>query len=394
MNNPIFLKRILFRAWLAAVLSAVVFSPSLLRAQTTQPGRVLFIFDSSWSMKKREAAVELAVKTLLATSMGGQLHKGDQLGAWSFNQTLYPGDFPLQEWIPENAVSIATNLTYFVRTRRYEKETNFETLQPLLNRVVQNSERLTVLIFSDGLTKISGTTFDNGINQLFAANSAVQKKARQPFVVALRAQQGKYVGCTVSYPPEQVSLPQFPPLPPPPVVPKPAPVVAPVVAPAAIVPSLLITGTKVETPVPVVSNPPVVIQTPPPAPVAVLPTVAAPVSAPVAPSNPPAAVPVSIPVAPTNPPAAPTASVVEPSNPPASVSPAVVVATANLTPTNAPPVALTNVLADAKSESSGKKNLLIIALVLLAAGLATALIVVYFRRPDKRSLISRSMNDR
>jgi hypothetical protein len=41
-----------------------------------------------------------------------------------------------------------------------------------------------------------------------------------------------------------------------------------------------------------------------------------------------------------------------------------------------------------------KKPLLIGAVCLLAAGLITALAFFYFRRPDRRSLISRSMHDR
>ena len=109
----------------------------------------------------------------------------------------------------------------FVGKQHYAKSTHFEVLQPLLNQVVQDSERLTVLIFCDGEGKISGTPYDAGINQFFQEKLAEQKKARQPFVIVLRSQLGQYVGCTIGLAAAAGELSRFPPLPLPP--PPPAP---------------------------------------------------------------------------------------------------------------------------------------------------------------------------
>ena len=408
-------------AGLAALLFTAISALPALRAQPAEPtvhGRYLFIFDTSLNMKKRVPAVQKTLTSMLATGLGGQLHTGDTPGVWTFNQDLRPGDFPLQVWDPEDAASIASNMTQFIGGQKYATATRFEALQPLLNRVVKSSERLTIIIFCDGATKITGTTFDTGINQLFEQNAAVQKKARQPFVVLLRSQLGKYVGCTVSYPPQLVSFPQFPPLPEPPPAPRPVPV--PLPAPAVVTPSLFITGTNIEnrlaSPVakPAPTNPPPVIE---PAPATVAPTstpvVVLPAAPVVQPVPPPAALPVApvavapaVPVVPTNPPAAP------PVNPPALVAAPVVIPPANpIVPGNAPanvpatiPVApanaqtpvLTNnpVVAAENQAASGKKTLLIVAVCLLAAGVLTALAAFFFRRPDRRSLISRSMHDK
>ena len=406
-------------AGLAVVLGAALFPLPGLRSEPaapTMPGRYLFIFDTSANMKNRAPAMQQAVTTMLATSMGGELHTGDTLGVWTLDQELHPGDFPLHVWDADDAASIAGNINDFIASRKYANKTRFEALQPMLNRVVRSSERLTVVIFCDGATKITGTTFDTGINQLFDQNVAAQKKARQPFVVLLRSQLGKYIGCTVSYPPQLVSFPQFPPLPPPPVVPKPAPVVAPVIAPVVVTPSLFITGTNIENrlvpPVikPAPTNPPPAVEH---APATVVPPgspVSAPPVIPVAPSNPPAAalpgVPVAAaPVMPPNPPVAPpvnppvpaaapvaipSANPIEPTNPPAIIPAAVPVMPANaqaLAPTKNP-------VAAENPADSGKKTMLIVAVGLLAAGLLTALVALYFRRPDRRSLISSSMQDK
>jgi hypothetical protein len=74
-----------------------------------------------------------------------------------------------------------------------------------------------------------------------------RKRSEQPFVVVVRSQKGKFVGCTVSYPPGGLNLPEFPPLPKPTPAAAPPPKVAPQPVAKAEVPSLIIVGTKVGT---------------------------------------------------------------------------------------------------------------------------------------------------
>jgi hypothetical protein len=130
----------------------------------------------------------------------------------------------------------------------------------MLNEVVRGSERLTILIFCDGETKISGTPYDAGINQFFQQKLAEQKSAHQPFVIVLRSQLGKYASCAMGLPPQPVTFPEFPPLPaPPPVVPVKAVTKLTHVPPKAVtntVPSLIIIGTKIESsPLPLPASP-------------------------------------------------------------------------------------------------------------------------------------------
>ncbi len=232
---------------MTTVLLAAFFSVSALRAQPTEQtvqSRFLFVFDTARDMKPRVEAVQKTLNLMLATSLNGQLHAGDSVGVWTFSQNLRPGDYPLQTWNPDHAALIASNLVRFVGGQHYAKSAHFEVLPPVLDKVVEDSERLTVLIFCDGAAKFSGTPFDDGVNRLFAQKLAAQKKAQQPFVVVLRSQLGKFTGCSVGLPPSPLDYPQFPPLPlPPPPAPKlnnpppPAPVITG--------PPLIIIGTNI-----------------------------------------------------------------------------------------------------------------------------------------------------
>jgi hypothetical protein len=221
MDNQKHSSHFFLRARIFAVLFAGFFLIPAARAQTDgeRPveNRFLLIFDTSADMKKRMPAVQKALDSLFLTSFVGQLQSGDSIGVWTFDQDLRTDQLPSTIWVPEEAATIATDINSFVEKQHYANATSFSALQPWLNEVVTNSERLTVLVFFDGETAISGTPYDAGINQILQQRKAEQKKSRQPYVIVLRTQLGKYTGCTLDFPPTPVSFPDFPPLPPPPV---------------------------------------------------------------------------------------------------------------------------------------------------------------------------------
>lgn len=354
MNKNKFSRRL---AIIAALLAGMILIPEL-RAQQTVQNRFLFVFDTSHDMKSRGAGLEKTLNTLLALSLNGQMHAGDSMAVWTFGQDLRPGDYPLQTWNPDNAVMIASNLVKFMGNQHYAKSTRFEALQPLLNRVMQNSERLTVLIFCDGEGKFSGTPFDDGVNQIFDQKRSDQKKAGQPFVIVLRSQFGQYVGCTMGLPPLPINYPQFPPLPLPPSPPVPKETNAPPPpAPVVVTAPLILIGTKTDSSPPppkaVTTNPPVMTNAPP----------------------------FSLLVGQTD------ASAIPPANP----------VTINL---SAPKSMPTNALAPATTQTSapppadGSKGFLIVGSALFGAAIALGLVFWFRPRPKDPSLISRSMDDR
>ena len=231
-----------------AVLAALVFFA--LPGRAVEPGRWLLIFDASSAMKKRLPATEAELMKIFKTSLDGYLKTGDEVAVWTFDQQTRSGQFPMATWQPADAPTLFTNLTTFLRKQKYSGETSLAALQPTLGKVIENSQRLTVIIFCDGQSEINWTPYNDGINQTLKQNFAERKKVSQPIVLLFRTQEGKFTACTVNFPPGGINLPQFPllpeeikalaPKPPtnPPVAPK------PVVTPA---PALIIVGKNVST---------------------------------------------------------------------------------------------------------------------------------------------------
>lgn len=332
-----------------------------LRAQAVPiavDNRYLLIFDTSSAMKKCLPAIKDTVGQLFISVMGGQLKAGDSIGVWTFANSVGTGKFPLQEWQPENAALIASNIVSFVQNQRYAKTTDFKATMPVLNRIVQNSDRLTVIIFCDGDGQLQGTPYDADVNALFKQGRSAMQLAKRPFIVVLRAQLGEYVGCRVNAESANINFPPFPPLPEAPVpldYDAPASPPPPRAAPVPVGVPLIIVGTKVGT------NPPPDL---PPTPV---------LKEPVHPTN-------------TTVPAVVITNIVtitnEETNLPAVVSPAV-------------PVTTTNASAAIPKVGLGSGGALLIGTGLLAmAVVLTVWMMRRVRESGQSSLITRSLDQK
>lgn len=371
-----------FRAILLTLLFCVT-------AQAADGQRWLLIFNTSSAMKKRLPATEAEIGRLLLDSAGGKMQKGDSIGVWMFDEKLRTGQYPLTFWQPTMAAGFTTNLVAFVRQQKYSSDTEFDSLQPMINRVIADSERLTILIFCDGTDQVRWTPYDDGINSTLEQTAAERKKNQQPAVILLRTQMGKYVGATVNFPPSPLNFPAFPPLPrelkpaatnPPAVV-----TVAPVkpAPPASTAAPLIIVGTHVSTNVDDLTKnfiptsniaAPAPIKTNPPSTNAVIPEVAKSVLAATAGKS-------NIPVAKTSP-------VIPPATNSLAVKPAMLVSITN------PPATTTNLITTmVTTENHFSKTLIGVGVALfLAAALLIGFLAGKRRRPQS-SLITSSMQE-
>jgi hypothetical protein len=354
-----------------------------LRAQSDErrvENRLLLVFDTSSAMKKRVPDEIKAVNALFEITLNGKLRYGDSVGVWTFSRDLHLGQFPQQEWTEDKVNSLPPELAAFLKKLHYSKQTRFDDLIPTLNQVVRTSPRLTILIFCDGEGQVSGIPGADSINANFKQHQRDMEKARMPFVIVLRSQFGRYVGCTISSA-ASVALPQFPRLPPPPAAP--APVRAAPQPPAPVGQPLIVIGTHSETnPAP---TPPPQRQAAPeiPAPVTPVPTLPLKPNVPAAPVPPADSPAPSVPISDTNvTPIPPLAAPMQPTN-------------AAVVPPQAPVHPLLPAAAQATPpESSGAKT---DGLIAAGAGLFIVAIAILFfilrraRGRNSASLITESL---
>jgi hypothetical protein len=274
---------------LALLAAALLVVPQGRAAGTPQSGRFLLIFETSSALKKNLAWVRQTLGDLFASNLQTEIQDNDDLAVWTVDESLHPGQFPLASWDPDDAAMYGDRLSEFLGQQKYSRHVELAAVQPLLNRVAKNSERLTVLIFCTSQSRLLGTPYDSGVNETITNMAAKLKGRPIPLLLVLRSYHGEYLGCSVN---RSVPL-NFPKFPPPP--PEPAPVTnpsvtvapPPAVRPAApAVPPLIIVGANAGTNLAAAAKPAAtIVTTPPPAVV----TAPAPTPPPViAPSPPPA----------------------------------------------------------------------------------------------------------
>jgi hypothetical protein len=208
--------------------------PALTFAES--PNRWLLIFDTSSSMHSRTKGTEDMLQDMLITGMHGQLHHGDTIGIWTFSDKLHAGEAPLQIWSPEMSQMIARHTLQYLENQRYGKSANLQAVLTNVYPVVDSSDFITVILFSDGDQAIKGTPFDDEINQRYKDNYKQQKKASMPIITVLQAKHGSFTTNTVNFGPWPIDIPAVPPPPAPkrPVEPQAAPKPAPEMGPPII----------------------------------------------------------------------------------------------------------------------------------------------------------------
>ena len=172
--------------------------------------RILVIVETSVAMQKRAENVQKLVGETLSSGLGGDMRSGDTVGMWTFNDTLYSGQFPLQRWTKATRQRVAVTMVQFLQQQRFEKAARPAVIWETLTNIVARSERITVIILSSGNEAITGTPFDESIAQNFSKNKVAQRKANMPFVTILRAYQGTFTGFSVNMAPWPIELPEYP----------------------------------------------------------------------------------------------------------------------------------------------------------------------------------------
>ena len=336
-------------------------------------------------MKRRLQAEDKAIHQLFALNLNGQFHAGDTIGVWLFGKDLQTGVYPLQHYEPEDVITIPSEISAFLARQHYSRSTRFDELMPMLNRLVEHSQRLTVIIFCDGDGEIQDTTADTQINATFKQNYGAMAKAKEPFIIVLRSQLGKSVGYTIG-PAEKLNIPAFPPLPMPAVTSEPAVVTPPPAAsqpqPLPNAPPLIIVGSNVGTnmPAPAPASAPAHVQQP---------TTSA---TPATPAPPVASsAPVASPAVPTNP-----APLIK-DFPLTEKAPALTNAVVAASETTTPPIASAKVsLLPPENVSLGKSSHLFVlgTGLLLMVGIPALLILRHQRGRHTTSLITESLKKR
>ncbi len=199
------------------------------KAEKRMENRFLFVVNTSSAMKSRTNGIDRAVLDLLDSDMHGEFRKGDTIGFWTYDDKIH-SDLPMLLWSKDNKETIESDVMRFLRHQKYEGHAHLDKVLTTISHVLQQSERLTIILIHDGSDPIHGTEFDADINELQKKYARQFRSAHLPIVTVFAARGSIVYDYTINYP-NAVSVPHtaFPEPPPETNTP---PVQAIVVAPA------------------------------------------------------------------------------------------------------------------------------------------------------------------
>jgi hypothetical protein len=200
--------------FLAATLHSA-FAAEEAKTPKARPGRYLLVVDTSSSMSRYAKNAHKVVNDLLLTGMSGELHAGDTIGVWTFNEELFTGQLPLQLWTPEAQEDIAKSVTDFLQGQPFRKDGRLENVLPVLSRLIKSSEKITVLLVTSVDTKLTGIPYERDVGRAYTLSRDEMRKQRMPFITVLRGWRGALIGGSANSGASPVEFPGFPPDPPP-----------------------------------------------------------------------------------------------------------------------------------------------------------------------------------
>jgi hypothetical protein len=158
--------------------------------------RYLFVLENSASMRNSAAAARDVLLHLIDTGIGGAMRDGDTYGIWTFNDRLN-AEFPMQIWRSAGTNKSELAAAYVKRVR-FERTSDINKLLQPLGPLFRGSKHLTVVLISEGKERLSGTPFDQEINNLYQQYAPQLRTSKIPFVTILASRNGEIYSYSIA----------------------------------------------------------------------------------------------------------------------------------------------------------------------------------------------------
>jgi len=176
-------------------------------ASTQSSSRYLFIVETSRAMRPRARGAFEAIKQALDTSLNGQIQPGDLVGIWTFNESVYQGLFPSQEWSQATQLAFAVRLPTLADPEIYLKRGRLEKVIPEMLKVISENKNVTIIFVSSGEGVMQGTPFSAQINSAWKEWHDEQEEVHLPLLTVLRTSKGQHIDWLFTPAPRPIELP-------------------------------------------------------------------------------------------------------------------------------------------------------------------------------------------
>jgi hypothetical protein len=200
------------RATMAVALLAILISSRLAAQTNANPAttrsvnRYLFVVETSRAIQPRANGVFDALKRALDSSLNGEIHQGDLVGIWTFNEVVYQELFPTQIWSQPTQLAFAVRLRMFADPELYQRRARLDKVVPEMLKAVASTDSVTIILVSTGEGIMQGTPFDEQINSAWKEWHDELDGIHMPLQTVLGAANGKLTAWIMTPAPRSIDL--------------------------------------------------------------------------------------------------------------------------------------------------------------------------------------------
>lgn len=172
-----------------------------------QEGRLLFLIETSAATDNDRTAIRKSLRSILESGLNGNMRYGDTIGLWTYGEKVNT-DFPMVMWTHEHLEDAENAIDFWMSKQKFKGRSDFSKLLPSLQKIIKSSQKLTIIWYSTGNEKITGTPFDKEIAELHKEFRDDFRKQHIPFVTLLAVRKGAVVDFTVNPGDAKLRLPE------------------------------------------------------------------------------------------------------------------------------------------------------------------------------------------
>jgi hypothetical protein len=138
--------------------------------------------------------------------LNGEIHQGDLVGIWTFNEVVYQELFPTQIWSQPTQLAFAVRLRMFADPELYQRRARLDKVVPEMLKVVASTDSVTIILVSTGEGIMQGTPFDEQINSAWKEWHDELDGIHMPLQTVLGAANGKLTAWIMTPAPRSIDL--------------------------------------------------------------------------------------------------------------------------------------------------------------------------------------------
>jgi hypothetical protein len=143
---------------------------------------------------------------VLYSGIEGRMQGGDTFGLWTFGQEVKAGIFPVQTWLPEQSMDLATMVGRFLKEQSNGRKSEVEVALAKAESLAKAVKDVDIVIITSASARFKADDTWEVLQQAWNSRVEEARKNKKAIIIALAARSGRIAQTTVTLQGERLEL--------------------------------------------------------------------------------------------------------------------------------------------------------------------------------------------